>query len=162
MDLVPFYPEALTPQFMLNIRMFYVETYHDKFFTHPPAWFNMYLWMELLYHTPLSVWAVGALMRSKSATGRPLAVPLMESSDDPKLPLHLLIYAIQTAITTSTCIADYLSWSDFSNSEKIELGKLYVPYLALCKWNQAGCRHQNGITECLKQLYSWGSICTED
>jgi len=86
----------------------------------------------------------------------------MKSSDDPKLPLHLLIYAIQTAITTSTCIADYLSWNDFSNSEKIELGKLYVPYLALCKWKKARLRHRNGITECLKQLCSWESICTED
>ena len=53
--------------------------------------------------------------------------------DDPKLPLQLLIYAVQTAITTSTCIADYLSWSGFSNAQKIELGKLYVPYLAVCK-----------------------------
>ncbi|KAK4983914.1 hypothetical protein LTR66_008669 [Elasticomyces elasticus] len=34
-------------------------------------------------------------------------------------------------MTTLTCIADYLSWTGFSNVEKIELGKLYVPYLAL-------------------------------
>ena len=40
---------------------------------------------------------------------------------------------MQTAITTATCIADYLSWSGFSNAEKLELGKLYVPYLALCR-----------------------------
>lgn len=43
------------------------------------------------------------------------------------------MFALQTAITTSTCIADYLSWSDYSNTQKMELGKLYVPYLALCK-----------------------------
>jgi hypothetical protein len=55
------------------------------------------------------------------------------NADDPKVPIHLVIYAMQTAITTSTCIADYLSWSNFSSSEKIELGKLYVPYLALCE-----------------------------
>ncbi|KAK4554623.1 hypothetical protein LTR86_008478, partial [Recurvomyces mirabilis] len=36
-----------------------------------------------------------------------------------------------TAITTSTCIADYLSWTTISNAQKLELGKLYVPYLAL-------------------------------
>lgn len=52
---------------------------------------------------------------------------------DPKVPAHLLVFAVQTALTTSTCIADYLSWSDYTNAEKIELGKLYVPYLALCK-----------------------------
>lgn len=59
---------------------------------------------------------------------------LTSSSDDPKIPIHLLIFAVQTAITTSTCIADYLSWSSFSNAQKLELGKLYVPYLALCKY----------------------------
>lgn len=54
-------------------------------------------------------------------------------TDDPKLPIHLLIYALQTALTTATCIADYLSWTGYSSAEKIELGKLYVPYLALGK-----------------------------
>jgi hypothetical protein len=44
-----------------------------------------------------------------------------------------MVYAVQTAITTSTCIADYMSWSNFSNAEKTELGKLYVPYLVLCE-----------------------------
>ena len=53
-------------------------------------------------------------------------------SDDPRVPVHLLVYAVQTAVTTATCIADYLSWSEYLNSQKVELGKLYVPYLALC------------------------------
>ncbi|KAK3066545.1 hypothetical protein LTR53_017062 [Teratosphaeriaceae sp. CCFEE 6253] len=99
---------------MQTIRTFYIETYHDKFFTQPPAWFMMYVWFELLYHVPVSVWAIGAILR-----------------DDPRLPIHLLVFATQTAITTSTCIADYLSWSGYSSAEKLELGKLYVPYLAL-------------------------------
>jgi hypothetical protein len=38
---------------------------------------------------------------------------------------------VQVTVTTATCIADYLSWSEFSNAQKMELGKLYVPYLAL-------------------------------
>ena len=53
--------------------------------------------------------------------------------DDPQVPIQLLMYAVQTAVTTATCIADYLSWDSFSTIEKIELGKLYVPYLALCE-----------------------------
>lgn len=56
------------------------------------------------------------------------------TTDDPKVPIHLLIYAVQTAITTATCIADYLSWSDFSVEEKVGLGQLYGPYLALCEF----------------------------
>ena len=62
----------------------------------------------------MSFWAVPALLR-----------------DDPKVPLHLLVFALEAGLTTLTCIADYLSWSGYSNSEKIELGKLYVPYLVL-------------------------------
>ena len=67
------------------------------------------------------------------------------------MPAHLLVFAVQTALTTSTCIADYLSWSDYSNAEKIELGKLYVPYLALCKLSlffHLGSRTQNFELAC--------------
>ncbi|GAB7326675.1 hypothetical protein MBLNU13_g10634t1 [Cladosporium sp. NU13] len=113
-DLAPLYPTSLKPEFITTLREWYITTYADRFFTQPPAWFNMYMYMELVYHVPLSVWAIGALIR-----------------DDPRVPVHLLVYAVQTAITTATCIADYLSWSDYLNSQKIELGKLYVPYLAL-------------------------------
>ncbi|KAK5200694.1 hypothetical protein LTR16_005222 [Cryomyces antarcticus] len=108
------YPAALKPQFLTQLRTWYITTYRDQFFVTPPAFFNLYMWLELLYHVPLSVWAIGALIR-----------------DDPRTPIHLLIYAVQTAVTTLTCIADYLSWSSFSNAEKVELSKLYVPYLAL-------------------------------
>lgn len=58
---------------------------------------------------------------------------VLTAADDPKVPIHLLIYAVQTALTTVTCIADYLSWSGYPYDQKIELGKLYVPYLAICK-----------------------------
>ncbi|CAK4033392.1 integral membrane [Lecanosticta acicola] len=113
-DLAPLYPSSLKPTPITLLRNWYIQTYRDKFFIAPPAWFTMYIWMELIYHVPLSLWAVGALLR-----------------DDSMVPVHLLVYAVQTAITTATCIADYLSWEGYSNAEKVELGKLYVPYLAL-------------------------------
>ncbi|OCK79314.1 hypothetical protein K432DRAFT_383163 [Lepidopterella palustris CBS 459.81] len=113
-DLTPLYPSSVKPAFMLAIREFYITTYRDQFFVAPPTWFNVYMWMEALYHVPLSVWAIGALIR-----------------DDPKLPLHLLLFATQTGLTTLTCIADYLSWPSFSLDEKLKLGGLYVPYLFL-------------------------------
>ncbi|KAL1620694.1 hypothetical protein SLS54_006050 [Diplodia seriata] len=59
-------------------------------------------------------------------------MPLAHSTpDDPKVPIHLLIYACQTGITTMTCIAEYLSWDSFTNEQKLSLSGLYVPYLAL-------------------------------
>jgi hypothetical protein len=62
---------------------------------------------------PLSIYAIGALLR-----------------DDPKLPIHLLIYAVQTGITTATCISEALAWDTLSSQEKWSLaGGLYTPYL---------------------------------
>jgi hypothetical protein len=115
-DLAPLWPTSLKPEFITTLREWYITTYADRFFTQPPAWFNLYMYMELVYHVPLSVWAIGALIR-----GNAVCVMIVQ-----------LVYAVQTAVTTATCIADYLSWSDYLNSQKIELGKLYVPYLALC------------------------------
>lgn len=56
---------------------------------------------------------------------------MLTATDDPKVPLVLLIYATQTAITTAVCIADYMSWESVSVDVKMQLGFLYVPYLAL-------------------------------
>ncbi|KAI9677768.1 MAG: hypothetical protein M1829_002540 [Trizodia sp. TS-e1964] len=114
-DLTALYPSHLTPAFMISLREYYVATYHDRNFVAPTAWFCLYVWMEALYHLPLSVYAIGALLR-----------------DDPKAPLHLLIFAVQAGLTTATCIAYYLSW-DITSAQKYQLGLLYVPYLALGK-----------------------------
>jgi len=113
-DLYPLYPNQIVPAFMTGIRKWYITTYDDQFFIKPPAWFITYMWLEAMYHFPISIWAVGALYRN-----------------DPKVPLHLLVFALEVAITTLTCVSDYLSWSPFSNEKKLQLGYLYVPYLAL-------------------------------
>lgn len=94
---------------MTSLRTWYIATYRDANFVSPPAWFMLYSWLELFYHAPLSIWAIGALLR-----------------DDPRVPGHLVAYAMQTAVTTATCIADFLSWEDLSGKEKVELGKLLV------------------------------------
>lgn len=46
------------------------------------------------------------------------------------MPGHLVAYAMQTAVTTATCIADFLSWEDLSGKEKMELGKLLVLFFS--------------------------------
>ena len=62
-DFYPLYPPSIRPVFLDQIRNFYIDTYQDKFFTEPPVWFRAYMVMEAVYHLPLSVWAVGALLR---------------------------------------------------------------------------------------------------
>ncbi|KAK2759528.1 hypothetical protein FQN54_003007 [Arachnomyces sp. PD_36] len=113
-DLVPLYPESFRPEAFLQLRAFYIETYGDKNFTEPTAWFMAYTWMEALYHLPLSIWAVGALCR-----------------DDPMVPVHLLAWGVQTVITTLTCLVEAWSWTDMTSDEKLAITYLYGPYIAL-------------------------------
>lgn len=51
--------------------------------------------------------------------------------DDPTMPVHLVIWATQTAVTTATCIYEYESRSQVSIQQRTQLGYLYKPYLAL-------------------------------
>lgn len=73
--------------------------------------------MEALYHIPLSLWAVPALLRG-----------------DPLVPLHLLVWAVQTGVTTLTCLVEAMGWEGFTREERVGLAGLYAPYLALGEW----------------------------
>ncbi|KAG8631432.1 hypothetical protein KVT40_000572 [Elsinoe batatas] len=113
-DLVSLYPDWLKQKYMLDLRKWQVATYKDQFFVSPPAWFTLYTYLELLYHVPFCLWAIPAL-----------------KNNDPRVPIQLLIYALETGITTITCIADYMSWTVISRAEVNQLHTLYVPYLAI-------------------------------
>ena len=45
--------------------------------------------------------------------------------------MHLLVWAVQTAVTTLTCMVDYWSWSGLSAATRQGLDGLYGPYLLL-------------------------------
>lgn len=53
--------------------------------------------------------------------------------DDPKVPLVLLVYALETSITTATCIVEYTTWQ-IEAQAKWDLTGLYGPYLAVCEY----------------------------
>ncbi|KAI4108736.1 MAG: hypothetical protein L6R37_000900 [Teloschistes peruensis] len=119
-DLPALLPPTLTPQISTSLRHYYHTTYKDSFFSPsgpPTAWFAVFLWFEALYHAPLSLWAVRALWRGEATY--------------PMIPVQLLVFAVLTAVTTIVCIAEYLSWEHLTVADKVNLGYLYVPYLAL-------------------------------
>ena len=63
-DAAPLLPSFLQFDVSRQIREFYVNTYNDKFFEQPaPVWFVVFITMEIWYHAPLSIWAIGALLR---------------------------------------------------------------------------------------------------
>ncbi|OQE18482.1 hypothetical protein PENFLA_c021G10468 [Penicillium flavigenum] len=113
-DTVPLLPTFLQTNLSHQLREFYITTYRDKFFEDPPTWFTVFIWMELLYHLPVSIWAARGLLK-----------------DHPLVPVHLLVFGIQAFITTLTSLVVVWSWTDRSVAEKQQLTMLYAPYMAL-------------------------------
>lgn len=54
-------------------------------------------------------------------------------ADDPVVPLHLLVWAMETGMSTLVCCVEAASWEGYSRVELIALGQLYAPYLILGK-----------------------------
>ncbi|KAM3065488.1 hypothetical protein ACMFMG_011625 [Clarireedia jacksonii] len=113
MDLQTIYPASITPRFLTSIKDFYIETYHDQFFVSPPIYFQLFIWLELVVHVPVSFWAVGALLK-----------------ETPTTPLILLLYSLEVLLTTLVCIYEYLHWP-ISSAQKWSLTTLYGPYILL-------------------------------
>ncbi|KAJ6127573.1 hypothetical protein N7523_003185 [Penicillium sp. IBT 18751x] len=113
-DAVPLLPPSMVTSLSHTLRDFYITTYRDKFFSEPPTWFTAFIWMELLYHVPLSLWAVWGLLR-----------------DHPLVPVQLLIFGVQAFVTSLTCLVEVWNWPDRSVAEKQQITSLYGPYVAL-------------------------------
>ena len=60
-DLGPFIPSGVRPRLSHTLREYHIQTSHDRFFTAPPAWFTMYMYLEAIYHVPLSAWMIWAI-----------------------------------------------------------------------------------------------------
>ncbi|TRX96982.1 hypothetical protein FHL15_002288 [Xylaria flabelliformis] len=127
-DLVPLYPKSLwvpasSPlHFLFSLRQYYIANYNDQFFLPPPAeipsFFPLFAFLELVFHLPVSLWAVGALRSGLSGSAE----------------LLLLVYGVETTLTTFTCIYDILLWDPaiVTAAQKTALaGGLYGGYLAL-------------------------------
>ncbi|KAI1399787.1 transmembrane protein 6/97 [Hypoxylon fuscum] len=128
-DLVPLYPASLwVPEssplhFLYNLRAYYLETYNDQFFAPPPApipsFFPLFAFLELVFHLPVSVWAVRALFRGALSGGAELL---------------LLVYGMETAMTTATCMYEIYVWDSAvvtADQKMVLLGGLYGSYLAI-------------------------------
>lgn len=54
-------------------------------------------------------------------------------TDDPLVPLHLLIFGLQAFLTSTVCLVEVWSWADRSVAQKQNISMLYGPYVALGK-----------------------------
>ncbi|KAI0582167.1 repeatdomain containing protein [Pyrenophora tritici-repentis] len=116
-DLTPLYPSSVLPTPLLALRTWYTTTYGDRFFSgSPPVWFPVFTWLELLFHLPLTLWAIPALVR-----------------EDPRVPLALLVFGMETTLTTVVCMSEMLGWGELTAVQRGlgGLGGMYGGYLAL-------------------------------
>ncbi|EMD64759.1 hypothetical protein GGP41_002968 [Bipolaris sorokiniana] len=113
-DLTGFYPLSIKPTWMTTVREWYVATYGDRFFYATPTWFSVVTFLELIYHLPVTLWAIPALLRN-----------------DPRVPLVLLVFALETSITTLVCVSEMLSWEELTPAQRglQGLGGMYGGYL---------------------------------
>ncbi|KAF2637620.1 integral membrane protein-like protein [Massarina eburnea CBS 473.64] len=123
-DLTGYYPASIKPAWMTDIRAWYVSTYGDRFFYNAPQWFPLFLILELVYHLPLTLWAIPALLRN-----------------DPRIPLALLVFGLETSITTLVCLTEMLAWEELSSAQRgvQGLGGMYGGYLALAVFMVVDC-----------------------
>ena len=103
---------------MSSLRDWYIATYGDRFFYNAPAWFPVLTFLELVYHLPVTIWAIPALLRN-----------------DPRVPLALLVFGMETSLTTLVCLAEMLSWDELTSAQRgvQGLGGMYGGYLAAGK-----------------------------
>ncbi|KAI1113856.1 transmembrane protein 6/97 [Nemania sp. NC0429] len=137
-DLVPLYPASLwvppdSPLHALSrLRSYYIEAYNDQFFARPaaeiPSFFPLFAFLELVFHLPVSLWAVGALWGGGGNRNRGSG-PLSGAAE-----LLLLVYGLETALTTFTCMYDAALWDPAVVSfeqKTVLVGGLYGGYFAL-------------------------------
>jgi hypothetical protein len=120
---------------LAQLREYYITTYNDQFFLPPPAqipsFFPLYAFLELVFHLPVSVWAVRALYPSnaRSGSGSGSGSGLSGSAE-----LLLLVYGLETALTTLTCMYEAALWDPAVVTlaqKKVLIGGLYGGYFAL-------------------------------
>ncbi|OLN97417.1 putative membrane protein SPAC56F8.07 [Colletotrichum chlorophyti] len=129
-DLVPFYPLSLyatsgSPLYFLQLlRDFYIKTYNDPYFTTPhdalPSWFKLFTYLEIVYQLPMAVWMVYRFSRRSGTT--------------PGFELAVLVFTVECALTTLTCIYDVLHWDPavYSLAQKnVFIFNLYGPWVVI-------------------------------
>lgn len=52
-------------------------------------------------------------------------------TDDPLVPVQLLVFGFQSFLTSWTCLCEVWAWEDRTVAEKQNLTTLYGPYVAL-------------------------------
>ncbi len=89
-DLSTLLPTFLITDLSRNIVSYHLERFQDQFFTSPPAWFTLYMWLELVYHVPVTLWLLWGIWNGESLVQEMLALMLDGSRFDTHLSVPFL------------------------------------------------------------------------
>ncbi|GKT93168.1 integral membrane protein [Colletotrichum tofieldiae] len=110
--------------FLQLLRDFYISTYNDPYFVTPhdglPSWFKLFTYIEIFYQVPMAIWMVYRFSRRTGTT--------------PGFELAVLVFTVECAMTTLTCIYDTLHWDPavYSQAQKsVFIFNLYGPWVLI-------------------------------
>lgn len=121
-----------------RFRQWYIDTHNDPLVqwspsTHPllssggGSWVPLFFWIELVFTLPTVLYAVARLGRIRAGTAA-------TASTTGSLELLLLVYALETALTTAVCIHNVSYWDPavYSDAQKnVFRFQLMGPWLAM-------------------------------
>lgn len=127
-DLVALLPESLwvppsSPLHALHaLRSYYTTTYQDLYFLTPwpsqPRFFRFFTILELIFQLPAAVWILRRFLGSKGTT--------------PALELMCIVYGVECALTTATCIYDCWGWEGYAwEVQRVLIFQLYLPWFLI-------------------------------
>lgn len=127
-DVVALLPEGLwvppsSPLHPLHaLREYYTTTYQDLYFLTPwhsqPRFFRLFTILEAAFQLPAAVWILRKFLGGKGTT--------------PGLELMCIVYGVECALTTLTCIYDCWGWEGYDwEVQRVLIFQLYMPWFLI-------------------------------
>ncbi|CRK29712.1 hypothetical protein BN1723_003589 [Verticillium longisporum] len=130
-DLPPFYPptmgnsEGSPLRILFRLRQYYIDAYNDRYFVTPhdelPSWFLLFTYLEIAYQLPMVFWMLRVFEDHTKGT-------------TPGFELACVVYGVEVALTTLTCVFDVPYWDRavYSTSEKANfMFLIYGPWVLI-------------------------------
>ncbi|KAI5788361.1 transmembrane protein 6/97 [Geopyxis carbonaria] len=112
-DILHLYPAHLVPAVLLDTQEWYKTFFNDVLTIHHPAYFAFFKYVEAFYELPVALYAAWALARGGGSGG---------------VYAHLLVWAVVCALTTATCVWEYVVSEVMSEQERMVLVGMYGGY----------------------------------
>lgn len=136
---------------LFRLRQDYIDAYNDRYFVTPhdelPSWFLLFTYLEIAYQLPMVFWMLRVFEDHTKGT-------------TPGFELACVIYGVEVALTTLTCVFDVPYWDRavYTTSEKANfMFLIYGPWVLIRTFGRVffgvdGCRKLTESSEhsCLR------------